>query len=717
MKILMLLQKLDIGGAETHVIDLAAGLTRQGHSVSICSNGGDYETQLPQIGVKHYKLPMHNKNLLNTRKALKRLAQIIREGDFDIIHAHARIPAFVCSLLKRRMRFNFVTTAHWVFRVNPLYKLITNWGERCIAVSSDIKQYVVDNYGYPPQNVSLTINGIDMERYRKLEGGDEIKRRLGIPADKKIILHVSRIDSDRSMASFLLTQAMVKLADESLRLVILGSGDEFDKLQREVEKANSALGYKAIYTLGTITNVQEYMPIADIFVGVSRAALEAMSAELPLILAGNEGYIGILNDDNLDKAIESNFCCRDCELSDADKLARDIPRLLSMPLEEIGKRNREIIEQHYSVDRMCGDYMQVYDKLLSDKCRNVMISGYYGFGNSGDDALLSAIIDEIKAVSPKANVTVLSNTPAATRKIYGTDSIYRYNFLKIRKQMKQTDLLITGGGSLIQDGTSNRSLTYYLSLIALAYERGARNMLYANGIGPVRQKNMPRIAETLNHVQAITLREPNSLALLNEIGVTRPKIEVTVDPVFNLVDKLNIKKPQNRGKYFVVSVRSFSGGVNLAAIAQAIDHTHEKYGCTPVYIIMQPQKDNAITHKLRAMTKCGGDIVGASNIKELLSLIRGAELCLAMRLHTLIYAASLSCPCIGIVYNPKVNAVLEYLQQQYYVDADGDYAEKLTAFIDEIVGNRKEIVTQLNAVANEIKQKSARDRQIMSELL
>ena len=134
-RILMTLTRFDIGGAETHVLELSLELKRMGYYVVVASNGGVYEKNLHEAGIKHYRVPMHSKRPFEVKKSLKLLSDIIKNEKIEIVHAHGRIPAFLCGVLKKRMAFTFVTTAHWVFDTSLGLKYITNWGEKVIAVS------------------------------------------------------------------------------------------------------------------------------------------------------------------------------------------------------------------------------------------------------------------------------------------------------------------------------------------------------------------------------------------------------------------------------------------------------------------------------------------------------------------------------------------------------------------------------------------------------
>ena len=111
MKILMATMGLDIGGAETHIVELAKELKAEGHDIVVASNGGVYVPEIVAAGIRHYQVPMHRRDagcMLRSRKLLK---EIIRTERPDVVHAHARIPAFLCGTLQRTMKFPFVTTA------------------------------------------------------------------------------------------------------------------------------------------------------------------------------------------------------------------------------------------------------------------------------------------------------------------------------------------------------------------------------------------------------------------------------------------------------------------------------------------------------------------------------------------------------------------------------------------------------------------------------
>lgn len=367
--ILLSLMKLDIGGAETHVVELAKELKRRGHNVIVTSNGGVYTRELEDFGIKHYTVPLQNKNPLNVIKAFKLLRKIITDENIDIVHSHARIPSFILGKLHKRMKFPFVTTAHWVFTTKYGLKYITDWGQQTVAVSEDIKQYLMDNYGIPAENIIVTINGIDTEKFSPDISCSRIKKEFAVREEDNTIVYVSRLDESRSLVAKQLLSAFENLSGKiaNLKLVIVGDGDDFMNVEKAADEINKRLGTQKIKLAGARTNINEFAVMGKLFVGVSRAALEAMSAQKPVIIAGNEGYIGLFDEDKLDLGIETNFCCRGCVQSDARLLENDISAFFALPdseKERLGRYGREVIKKHYSVYKMTDDNIEAYKRVL-----------------------------------------------------------------------------------------------------------------------------------------------------------------------------------------------------------------------------------------------------------------------------------------------------------------------------------------------------------------
>ncbi len=752
MRILMATMKLDIGGAETHIVELSKALSRQGVQVFVASNGGAYEKELQDAGITHIRIPFHSKNPLLMRKAYGMLRQVILENRIDVVHAHARIPAFLCGLLHKKIPFRFVTTAHWVFSTRFPYNLLTRWGDRSLAVSDDIKDYLIENYGLSKEQIRVTINGIDLEKFSPETDYSGISREFDLGTGKTRIVYVSRMDTDRSFAAHKLMEAVPELIKEipNLEVVIVGGGNDLTAIETEGAAVNQAAGKRIVITTGSRTDINRFVASGDLFIGVSRAALEAMACEKPSIIAGNEGYIGIFDESKLQIGIDTNFCCRGCEAVETERLKEDILRVLkSTPEEraELGRFARETVQKHYSIETMAEDAMTMYQSIIYDSpihgtelrelsqvdeylkehplvlrkgAPDVMISGYYGFHNSGDDSILKAMVDSLHKARPGIRILALSNDPMETKAVYGIDAIHRFNFVGIIKNLRKTRMFISGGGSLIQDVTSVKSLFYYLSVIYLGKMLGAKVMLYANGIGPIRrEKNHRHICKVLNQVDLITLREPSSLEELRRFGVTAPEIRITADPAFTLQPaepekgaELLKKAGIPKGKpYCVISLRPWQEADPdlIKRVAEAADVIRTKYDLEVVFVPMQVPRDLPIAEETaKAMKYPGGVLREKPSPAQLLALVGGAEFVIGMRLHILIYAARMGTPVIGLTYDPKVDATMDYLNQRYIASARRLNPLTLRRYIDEILKNRETLCQEL-ARASQVSQALAEE--------
>lgn len=357
----------------------------------------------------------------------------------------------------------------------------------------------------------------------------------------------------------------------------------------------------------------------------------------------------------------------------------------------------------------------------------VVISGYYGFNNSGDDALLKSIINDIKSVDENAQITVLSGAPKETKSDYGVGAVYRYNIFSVLYSLIKCNLLISGGGTLIQDATSTKSLLYYLGIIRAAKFLRKKVMLYANGIGPLTSfKNIELTKDVLSDVELITLRDENSAKELEQIGVAGPEIRLTADPAFLLeADDRGEEILENYGiptdkKLLCVSVRKYKGNPQNFedTMAEFCDYATDKYNLFTVFLPMQKRNDYAISASIKNKMKNKSVIIGTScKISSLLSIIKRMHICVGMRLHTLIYSANCNIPVIGIVYDPKVNGFLEYMGEDRFVGVTEISKDALTKHLDEIYADYDSIKSNLSFNVRLLRGKARENRELMEKLL
>ena len=165
----------------------------------------------------------------------------------------------------------------------------------------------------------------------------------------------------------------------------------------------------------------------------------------------------------------------------------------------------------------------------------ILISGYYGFNNIGDESILRTVIDNLREKLEDIDITVLSQDPAQTSEKYGVKAARRMSLWDILRCVWRCDLLLSGGGSLLQDATSGRSILYYLFILRLAQLLGKETFIYSQGIGPISDPRNRRLAaRVLRRTSGIVVRDVKSRDLLLEIGVPDYLIHVTADPVIRV---------------------------------------------------------------------------------------------------------------------------------------------------------------------------------------
>ena len=735
-KILMTLMGMEIGGAETHVLELSKTLQRMGLDIHVVSNGGVYVKELEECGIKHYRVPLHNKQFANVFSSYRAIRRIIVKNDIRLVHAHARIPAFICGLLQKRLNFQLVTTVHGEFSVAFPFNRLSNWGDRVFAVSQDLKDYLLTNYNVKEEAIRLTVNGIDTNKFSPDTNPGNLANELGLSPDTLKIVSISRLDHPISLPAHALISVAEELAqDFPVEFIIVGDGDDFEAVKAEADEVNRRAKKKLVHVTGQRTDINQVLALADVFVNCARASLEAMSMERPVILAGGAGYMGLLTEESLPRAIKTNFTCRGYEAVTGEKLAADIRTLLKMPKEEraqLGKMGRETIKNMYSLERMATDSIEVYEEMLKAprlsrrRQDNVLISGYYGYRNSGDDIMLQSIVENLRAIRSDLSLTVLSLNPKETRAKFGIAAIHRFNFVSIFLRLRRTGLLITGGGNLIQDETSTKSLVYYLWLINLARRLGAKNMLYGKGIGPVnRQVNARRARRALNRVDLITLREPESLDILSQINVTGPKVYVTADSSFALPEmqggkeilaKLGINKP-----YFAIGIRGWQNnppGLE-EEVARFADYVVETYGYQAVFVPMRVDQDTDISRRVMSLMKHPSIWAETDplDFSQARALMGEASFVLAMRLHALIYAMGRGVPCIGLVYSSKIRQFMESMGQSWHMPLEETCADKLAEYADAIHADMDTISANIYEAAHKLRELSAMNAKLCVALI
>jgi polysaccharide pyruvyl transferase CsaB len=363
----------------------------------------------------------------------------------------------------------------------------------------------------------------------------------------------------------------------------------------------------------------------------------------------------------------------------------------------------------------------------------IAISGYYGCGNAGDEAVLAGIRASFEKVAPeKVKLVALSQNPIETTCLHTIQSAYRMSLPSLQATFDNTDLLLSGGGSLLQDTTSVRSLLYYLFVCRMAQKREIPVMFYAQGLGPLRRPfSRWMVQRVANRAEGITVRDVGSQRLLEEIGVRKPPIEVTADPAFALnpvsteeIEAIFAKESLPQGKSLIgVALRSWGQEPEKTAenYALLLDRLAGEVSGQMVMLPMQLPDDLLFSRKVVSMTRHAGEFLFLENSytpEELLGVVSRLESVIAMRLHTLIFAARVGVPAFAFSYDPKVESLMQSLGlEKDCVGWHGFQVEGMVKRILETFGGSATRRLHLMEIRDEFERRALRNAERAMEIL
>jgi polysaccharide pyruvyl transferase CsaB len=707
MKVIHLISGGDTGGAKTHVHLLLKHLNMENEATLVCFMDGPFAREAEALGVPVVVLtgPMPT--------VLRRLKAMITQGGYELVHCHGSRGNLVGALLKRSLDLPFVSTVHSDPKLDymgrpgarAVYGTLNQLAQRAmdyhIGVSESMRELLISR-GFDPNRVFTIYNGIEFPESdeRAVSDRQAYYRKVGLdaPEGSVVVGIAARLHPVKDYPTLLRAFAKAHQSHPQLRLLIAGDGQD----RASLEALTAELGIaKAVCFAGWIDGITEFYRVLDINVLTSLSetfpyALTEGAREHVCAVSSRVGGVPTLIRDG-----ETGLLF---EAGDVDALAAHLAALASDPAERqrLGEALYRRTKAEFSAEATCRRQLEIYRQMLETERRfrtqgrfGALICGAYGMRNAGDEAILQAVVSELRDVDPRMPLSVMSRRPKETALKCGVDAIYTFDILRMLRTMRRRELYVNGGGSLLQDVTSTRSLWYYLFTLGAAKRRGCAVMMYGCGIGPIRRKlNRTLAGRTVQrNVDAVTLREENSLRELQGLGVTAPEVTVASDPALSLrpapdaeVDRLMRKLGLDpAGRYLCFSLRRWSGvGDKLELFAAAADYAWETYGLQPLLLSVNQLQDEQATERFYAKVQAPCALVQESlDTEEMVGLIGRMTAVLAMRLHVLIFAASRGVPLAAVSYDPKVASFLDYLGQTNYVDyAALARPEQLYALID-----------------------------------
>lgn len=738
MKILHMISGGDSGGAKTHVFALLDALKKYAEVKIICLTPGVFYQEILKKDIDTVLIEQKNRGDLSI---ITRIADIIENEGFDILHIHGARANFVSSLLKRRIKIPVVSTVHSDYKLDftegfykkyvftLLNQIALKDMDYYIGVSNNFRNMLIDR-GFAPNKIFTVYNGMDFTKPHTFISKKEFLENYNIPYEENTtyIGIIGRFDLVKGHKIFIEGAKYALEKNKNLRFLLAGEGPLISDLKKQAED----YGIKdRVHFVGFLDNIYDFINAIDINTLTSLSEsfpyvlLEGAKMKKPTI-SSNVGGISDLIESGENGFLFENGNCRDF----SDKVLK-LAESKIMQL-KFGENLYNKATTKFSNDNLAKSHIKIYERILKDfydtKKYDIVMSGYYGFNNSGDDALLTAITDNLRSYKEDVRILTLSKNPKQTRKLFKVDSVNRFNPLSVYKSLKKSKLFLNGGGTLIHDATSSHSLYYYLYLMNLAKKLKLKLVVYANGIGPFKQKNEKISSLVTKKADLITLRDELSLKELRRIGVDNKNVFVTADPAITLnacteEETLKLMEENNIDplkKYMAVSVRGWNKNDKLfeAKIAEICDYVYEKYNIETIFITLRPSEDLVISQNiLQRMSHKGYIIKTEQSAEKLMGVISKCELVIGMRLHSLIYATTMCVPLIGVIYDPKIKGFLEYIRQDMLIDAENIDSSRLREMIEEILNNKDEIKKNLIAYKEELSKKALSNAEMTINLL
>jgi glycosyltransferase involved in cell wall biosynthesis len=471
LKILHLISGGDTGGAKTHIISLLKGLNKRIDARIICFIEDTFYEDVLAAGIP---IKVFKQKSRSDMSVIRRLTEEINQEGYDIIHCHGARANFIAQFLKGRVKKPFMTTIHSDYKLDfkdnfykrLVYTTLNTISLRrfdyFVAVSDSFREMLISR-GFKRDRIFVTYNGIDMGIPGDYVTKEEFLNRYGIEDQGLPLVGIlARLDKVKDHRTFIeAAKHVLKTVDANF--LIAGDGADEESLRDLVREYGLE---KRIHFIGFVSDPYSFFNAIDINVLTSVSEsfpyviLEGARMKKPVV-STEVGGIGRLVDNG-----ENGFLCQPGDWGAIGE------RIISLIIDNnmagiMGERLHQAAAERFSYDSMADSHIKMYTNILSMGPRIVM-SGYFGFDNSGDDAILKAIVKDLREYDPSVRIKVLSKDPYKTEQLCPVISANRFKLREVIDAVKESDLVISGGGSLLQDVTSTRSLLYYLALMKLA---------------------------------------------------------------------------------------------------------------------------------------------------------------------------------------------------------------------------------------------------------
>jgi polysaccharide pyruvyl transferase CsaB len=722
MRVLHCIGGGDVGGAKTHIFSLLGRLTSQpGMDVLLVPlRHGPFAEEAAALGIPTRVISA------GPRAALADLRRLIREGGYQVLHCHGARANLLGALLKKKIRIPVITTVHSDPRLDYLgrpfarctFGALNAWALRrldaFIGVSDPVTELLVERR-FPPDKLYTIYNGLEM---------DDVGRDAPRAAHPTTITAgiAARFDKVKDHATLLKAFAAADLPN--LRLKLAGDGPERPRLERFCEKLGILGRVEFLGWLGA-AEMPAFFQSLDINLITSKyetfpyALTEGARASCATI-ASRVGGIPKLIDPEVSGLLFTP--------GDANALAGCLALLCrdAALRERMGRSLHDKAARFFSLDKTIDTQIDIYRRVLAAKAPGLLACGAYGKDNLGDDAMLTVLRDGIADAFPGRRLTVLSRKPGNTKRRFRVRTRYTFNMFGFWREARRCAVFFHGGGNLIQDETSTRSLWFYLLTLWLAKKCGCKVVLIGCGIGGLRKPGNRRLTARLmaSCVDGIALREADSLHELQTLGLSDVHAVLAADPALALLPAdadaadsyLLTQGVSPDGAYLCLALRPWPGfEAQLPDFAAFCEASYLKHGLMPVFLAIEPQRDIEPARAVAARLSCPHHILAPIGDPALAAAVLGKMRAVAaMRLHALVLTAGSGVPLIGISYGEKVTAFLDAMGCETCVQLGKADRNTLAAMLDTALN--EDAAARMKRAA-ELKQAAAGNMDLLRKVL
>jgi glycosyltransferase involved in cell wall biosynthesis len=376
LTIMQIIPTLGIGGAEQGCIDIAAEIVKAGARSIVVSNGGSRVPDLLRIKSEHIDLPVDSKNPMQMLKNIGRIKRLIKKYNVDIVHVRSRAPAWSAYRACKATKTPFVTTVHAAYKGNDnnfkrFYNSVMVKGERVIAISHFIADYVRNNFDMDARNLVTIPRGVDLDKFRpelvKPERAINLAKKWRVPDGVPIILMPGRVSKIKG--HHVLIEALEKLGRRDVFCVMVGPNQGRNEFQDELEKTIEDKNLSGIVRIvESCDDMPSAYSLASVVVapsviaeGLGRVPMEAQAMGRPVIASNNGGFRETIRDRETGWLFETG---------NSDELAECMRQALPLSDDQrnqLAQQAMTHIHQNFTKDKMCNDTMEVYADLLRNR--------------------------------------------------------------------------------------------------------------------------------------------------------------------------------------------------------------------------------------------------------------------------------------------------------------------------------------------------------------